>query len=117
MKAHILLHTYRDIFNGESNLGFALPRTDTWATCDKLALKLRSSKGAEKEKLDKELDAHHKLAETAFIMCKDGKGCKDELGWKVPSSWLFRSEIREKRRGRHDHIRLSTDSGDAKFAT
>ena len=73
LKAHILLHTYRDIFNGEFNLGFALPRTDTCATCDKLALKVRSSEGAEKEKLEKELEEHHKLAESAFTMRKDNK--------------------------------------------
>ena len=73
LKAHILLHTYRDIFNGEFNLGFALPRTNTCATCDKLALKVRSSEGAEKEKLEKELEEHHKLAESAFTMRKDDK--------------------------------------------
>ncbi|XP_027041563.1 uncharacterized protein LOC113669687 [Pocillopora damicornis] len=73
LKAHILLHTYRDIFNGEFNLGFALPRTDTCTTCDKLALIVRSSKGAEKEKLEKELEEHHKLAESAFTMRKDDK--------------------------------------------
>ncbi|CAH3157183.1 unnamed protein product [Pocillopora meandrina] len=73
LKAHILQHTYRDIFNGEFNLGFTLPHTDTCATCDKLALKVQSSEGAEKEKLEKELEEHHKLAKSAFTVRKDNK--------------------------------------------
>ena len=34
---------------------------------------MRSSEGAEKEKIEKELDAHHELADTAFTMRKDDK--------------------------------------------
>ena len=35
--------------------------------------KVRSSEGAEKEKLEKELEEHHKLAESAFTMRRDDK--------------------------------------------
>ena len=35
--------------------------------------KVRSSEGAEKEKLEKELEEHHKLAESAFTVRKDNK--------------------------------------------
>ena len=34
---------------------------------------MRSSEGAEKEKLEKELEEHHKLAESAFTMRRDDK--------------------------------------------
>ena len=34
---------------------------------------MRSSEGAEKEKLEKQLEEHHKLAESAFTMRRDDK--------------------------------------------
>ena len=42
---------------------------------------MRSSEGAEKEKLEKELEEHHKLAESAFTMRKDDKA-------RVVRSWV-----------------------------
>lgn len=49
---------YRHVFNAEFNLGFGLPRTDTCARCDELALAIKVSSGEEKEQLKKEQTKH-----------------------------------------------------------
>ena len=42
MQPTVSEHFYRKVFNSDFNLGFALPRTDTCATCDRLNLVLKS---------------------------------------------------------------------------
>ncbi len=81
------LHAYyRDIFNVEFNLGFAFPRTDTCATCDKLSMKLRMSEGTEKGKLEKQLKEHQDLAGARFEVKKSDKegAIKDWYGMPLP---------------------------------
>ena len=38
-------HTYRKVYNSEFNLRFGLPRSDTYANCDRLNLALKSDQG------------------------------------------------------------------------
>ena len=52
---------YRRVFNTEFNLGFGLPRTDTCARCDELALAIKVSSGEDAELVGKELWLGRKL--------------------------------------------------------
>ena len=61
VKPEISQHMYRDIFNYEFNLGFALPRTDTCATCDSLSLLVKSLEGKEREEKAEELKEHQEV--------------------------------------------------------
>ena len=65
---------YRDIFNGEFNLGFAPPRTDTCATCHKLSLSIQAAVGtAEKEQKEEELKNHQEKARAGYEMKREDK--------------------------------------------
>ena len=65
---------YRDIFNGEFNLGFGLPRTDTCAKCDKLYLSIQAAEGTEeKEQKEMELENHQEKARAGYEMKREDK--------------------------------------------
>lgn len=57
---------YQRVFNAEFNLGFGLPRTDTCARCDELALAIKVSSGEEKEQLKKEQTKHQEEAQAGY---------------------------------------------------
>lgn len=57
---------YRRVFNTEFNLGFGLPRTDTCARCDELAVAIKVSSGEEKEQLQQEWDKHQEEAKAGY---------------------------------------------------
>ena len=65
---------YRDIFNGEFNLGFAPPRMDTCATCVKLCLSIQVAVGtAEKEQKEEELKSHQEKAWAGYEVKREDK--------------------------------------------
>ena len=72
--ANISLRMYRDIFNGEFNLGFAPSHMDTCTKCNKLCLSIQVAVGTkEKEQMERELEYHQGKAWADYEMKRDNK--------------------------------------------
>lgn len=63
----VKLHTYRDVFNGEFNLRFGLPRSDTCSYCDRLYIQLIGAvDDHSKKQIENESKIHHMRADSAY---------------------------------------------------
>ena len=59
-------HLYHDLFVTEFNIHFGFPRTDSCGTCDGLQVQLDAANEPEKSQLERELEAHQKLAQEGY---------------------------------------------------
>lgn len=68
---NVKLHIYREIFRGDHNLRFGVPRSDTCKTCDKLYIKrIAAETDEERKQIEIESELHHRKSEKAYATLK-----------------------------------------------